>query len=227
METHVTIVTAASGNHFKSVCQFLKSVPISFRMIFYDIGLTTEEASYLKTTFNIIYRVFDFSKYPEHVNLSSPDAGAYAWKPIIINEVYSESNTDVLLWCDSGNLLNSDIHECINIVRKNKIFSGRTSGTILDWTHPTVLMKLNIPSDMLHRSMRNAAFVGILCNDHITRTFVNEWYTHALDKDSILPPGADRSNHRHDQSILTYLYYKYNVPVIDYYIGHSIHNDID
>lgn len=224
----ITIVTAASSNHFKSVCQFLKSVPSSLHTIFYDIGLNQEEVATIKSEFpTIVFRTFNFDKYPTHVRLTSPDAGAYAWKPIIIHEVYREMENGVLLWCDAGIILHNNILECVEIVIRNKLFSARTSGTLAQWTHPTTCTNLGVPTDMLHRDMRNASFVGILCNDHLMRSFVKEWYHSALIKDIILPIGATRDNHRHDQSILTYLYYKYKINPVNHHIGYSIHNDID
>lgn len=223
------IVTAASSNHFKSALELLRSIPSFIKVIFYDIGLTIDERQSLQSSFpNACVKIFEFEKYPIHVHLSSQDAGAYAWKPIIIDEVYNSSeNTGVLIWCDAGNIINNDIHNCIEVVKNNKIYSATSSGSISRWTHPTSIQNLRIPLEYLHYNMRNAAFVGLLCNDETVRSFVNEWKTLSLDKNIILPAGANRSNHRHDQSILSYLYYKYSIPNIDYYIGYSVHNDID
>jgi hypothetical protein len=177
---------------------------------------------------NTSVKIFDFEKYPIHVHLSSQDAGAYAWKPIIIDEVYNSSkSTDVLLWCDAGNIINNDIHHCIEVIKTNKVYSATSSADIARWTHPTSIRNLRMPPEYLSYKLRNAAFVGLLCNDETVKSFVNEWKTLSLNKDIILPSGANRSNHRHDQSILSYLYYKFNVPNVDNYIGHSIHNDID
>jgi hypothetical protein len=229
MEETTVIVTAASSNHFKSVMQLIESIPPQIKVLFYDIGLTIEERQSLQSTFpTVSVKIFDFERYPIHVHLTSQDAGAYAWKPIIIDEVYNSSkDTDVLLWCDAGDILNADIYRCIETVKNNKIYTATSSGNISRWTHPTSIHNLQIPSEHLGYNMRNAAFVGLLCNDETVKSFVNEWKTLSLDKDVILPAGANRSNHRHDQSILTYLYYKFNIPNVDYYIGYSIHNDID
>jgi GR25 family glycosyltransferase involved in LPS biosynthesis len=225
----VTIVTASSDNHFQSVCNLIRSIPIYVNTIFYDIGLSNNNIKKLNTEFpNIHIRTFDFSKYPKHVSLSSRDAGAYAWKPIIIDEVYTElSSNNVLMWCDAGNILNNDIGNCINIIKTAKIYSALSSGNITRWTHPTSIQNLQMPSEYLHYNMRNAAFVGLVCNDTTVKSFVNEWKSLSLNKEIILPAGANRSNHRHDQSILTYLYYKYNIPNVDNYIGYSLHNDVD
>jgi len=224
----ITVLTAASSNHFKTVIQFLKSVPPSFPVIFYDIGLSNAEFAELKNKFPAVqHRTWDFSKYPDWMALSAPCSGAYAWKPLIISEVYSELKDGILLWQDSGNIMNNEIYHLKSIIEKNKIYSPTSSGTISTWTHPTALRCMKVPDSFLSLQKRNAAAIGLLCNDRFVLNFVNEFVELAQIKDVILPEGADRLNHRHDQSILTCLYYKYGIPREDRYIGFTIHNDVD
>ena len=110
----INIITAASSNHFKTLCQFLRSVPIEYNTFVYDIGLTQEQSIEIQNMFpNIKYRIFNFSLYPTFINLSSQDAGAYAWKPIIISDVYKETE-GVLIWCDAGTIITD-----VNKLRKN------------------------------------------------------------------------------------------------------------
>jgi hypothetical protein len=223
----ITIVTAASSNHYKTVNQFFNSILQGYNIIFYDIGLTTDEQIKLLEKFpHITYRKFDFSMYPSFVHLSSKDAGAYAWKPIIINEVYAET-TDILIWCDSGNMMKNDIQKMLEITRNNKIYTPISSGTIQTWTHPTSIKTMNMDPSFINKKMRNAALVSFVSNDCNVLSFVNEWKELALIKDISLPSGADRSNHRHDQSILTNLFYKYKITEVDSAFGFDIHKDID
>jgi len=175
----------------------------------------------------VVVRIFDFSKYPEHVLLSSPDAGAYAWKPIIIHEVYSQLTDGILVWHDAGNVLRPGIYELENIIRSNKIHSSITLGNIQQLTHPTALKYMNVPEDFFHLDMRNAGCMGFLCGDQLVKNFIDEFKNFALIPDAIIPEGANKTNHRCDQSILTYLFYKYNIPRVDGYIGYYIHQDID
>jgi hypothetical protein len=221
----MNIVTAASSNHFKSCIQLLKSVPSDFKKTFYDIGLTEEESKFIKEKFDIDYRKFDFSKYPDFVNLTSQDAGAYAWKPIIVSEMYNECD-GILLWCDSGNILNNEIFRLVDIIKSSKIYTPFSSGTLQRWTHPLCLKNMNVPIEMLSLQMRNAACVGFLCKDMYVKQFVDEWKELSLIKENSLPEGANRNNHRHDQSILSVLYYKYNNIGLNNYIGFTTHNDI-
>jgi hypothetical protein len=223
----VTIVTAASSNHFKTVKQFLNCLPKSYNIIFYDIGLSDIEQDSLKNNFpHVQHRVFNFSDYPDFIRLTSKDAGAYAWKPIIINQVYSESD-DILIWCDSGNMIKNDIEKMLEVTRTNKVYTPISAGTIAKWTHPTCIKNMNMNPNFIHKKMRNAAIVSFLSKDPFVLNFLNEWKNYALLKDISLPDGADRSNHRHDQSILTILFYKHNIPEVDSVFGFDIHKDID
>jgi len=219
----VVFVTAASSNHFKSACQFLGTIK-NQNVIFYDIGLTQTEADDLKNRFQIDYRMFPFEKYPDFVSLSAQDAGAYAWKPIIISDVYPEIH-DILIWCDSGNKV-TDASALIRCIQTHSVYTPTSSGTLSRWTHPTALAGLGVPKSWYGFAMRNAACVGFTKGVY-AESFISEWKALALNKEISLPLGANRSNHRWDQSILTFLYYKYRVPRYDDYVGFSIHNDID
>lgn len=217
-----TFVTAASSNHFKSLCQLLGTIRDK-RVFVYDLGLSQAEVDHIRSIFTIEYRVFPFSKYPLFVALTSPDAGAYAWKPILVAEVYSEIE-GTLIWCDAGNKV-LDVDALVRCVDRVGIYTPTSSGTIARWTHSTALKELCVPTSWLNFQMRNAACVGF-AKDERSAKFIGEWKAYALNKNAILPDGADRSNHRHDQSVLTVLYYKYNVSGCDEYAGFSIHNDI-
>jgi len=215
-------VTAASSNHFKSACQLLETIR-GHRVFFYDIGLTPDEGNAIRSRFDVTFRVFPFHLYPPYMSLSAQDAGAYAWKPIIISEVFAEID-GVLIWCDAGNKV-TDPAALERWVRTAGAYSSTSSNDIVRWTHPISLATMRVPKQWYGFNMRNAACVGLLKG--VADPLVAEWRSLALNKNAILPIGANRSNHRHDQSILTFLYYKYKVTRCDDEIGFKCHNDID
>lgn len=217
-----TFVTAASSNHFKSLCQLLETLRGQCVFV-YDLGLTPSEGNHIRSTFNVTFRVFPFHLYPSYMSITAQDAGAYAWKPIIVSDVFAEID-GVLIWCDAGNKV-TDPAALENCVRSVGVYTPTSSGTLTTWTHPIALATMGVPRQWYSFDMRNAACIGFLKGS--ADAFVAEWRSFALDKNAILPVGANRSNHRHDQSILTFLYYKYKVVRRDEYVGFSIHNDID
>jgi len=215
----ITVVTAASSNHFRSLLQFLGSVPPNVRTIVYDLGLKPDEAAQIPDL-----RTFDFSLVPPFVRLSAPDAGAYAWKPCIVYDVCREVG-GIVIWCDAGNLL-WDLGRIVDATRHCGVYSSTTMGTFAAWTHPTARARLVGSEAYADRPMRNGACVGVDWSKPTAQYVVHDWKSLALNQDISLPPGASRANHRHDQSILTYLLYAYKLPLVDAKIGYTIHNDI-
>jgi hypothetical protein len=219
-----TFVTAASSNHFKSLCQLLGTLSGETVHV-YDLGLTTDEVEHLRSTFRVTYKIFPFDRYPEFVKITSPDAGAYAWKPILIADAYSET-TGSLIWCDAGNKI-LDAPALLKCVDEDIVYTPTSSNRVIDWTHPTALVEMGVSPFVFKAPMRNAAIVGFKRDDRSYR-FIQQWRTYALNKNISLPNGANRLNHRHDQSILTVLYYSHVLPrVYNNMVGVSIHNDID
>ena len=213
-------VTAASSNHFKTVKQFINSLQ-GRPVIFYDIGLTNEEIIDIKKL-PIEYRLFDWSSVPSWGLLSAESSGAYVWKPIIIHTVLQE-NHDMIIWSDSGNIILDHI-SLENHIRSVHLYTPTSRGTIQDWTHSECIKGMNMTLEQIYLQMRNAALIGFIKSNPIIQQFINDWKSYSLCKELIT---GSRSNHRHDQSILTCLFYKYNRSCADHYIGFTSHNDCD
>lgn len=223
----ITIVTAASSNHFKSAKQFLKSCPTECHTLFYDIGLTKEEADELQQVYpNVEYRILDFTKLPDFAQLSAPHAGAYAWKPHIIHEVYNELKEGIMVWCDAGNVI-QDIKALENTIKHSGIYSPASCFSVEQMTHKDCLYHMRVHPQYWKCQMRNAALVGFVCNDEIIRNFITQWFTLSKRKEIIIPETSTRNDHRWDQSILTCLMYIWDVRCTYEMIGMIIHQDCD
>lgn len=222
----VTLVTAASSNHFKTLRLFLHRLGHPCRVIVYDIGLKTQEVEELKTKFSYAeFRTFDFSKYPPWMHIDAQDAGAYAWKPVIVAEVAQETE-GMLIWSDAGNYiqrLDEALVKCFGRVCSTE----HSAGTIRDWTHPDSSMAMGVTGDLLDKPMRNAAFVVFDLRLDESRAFVSSWASLSLKKEIIQPEGASRDNHRQDQSVLTGLFFLHDLPDISFDDAVLYHNDCD
>lgn len=168
------------------------------------------------------YRLIDWSQLPDWAQLSAPNAGAYAWKPFIIHTVAKE-NHELLIWCDAGNLI-QNIKALEDHVRSVNLYTPHSSGTIQCWTHDACIKGMELPEHWKALQMRNAACVGLVPSDPTISRFIEDWKICALNPE--LSVGS-RDNHRHDQSILTCLFYKYERTCDNNYIHFSIHNDCD
>lgn len=237
----VLIVSGASQNHCKSLKQFLSTVAFDmFDCIVYDLGLEIESCDELIRLYPTINLVkFDYSKYPSYYNIHI-NAGEYAWKPAILNEVLktvkeTKAPTEILIWCDSGNkIVNPHLTQLIPFTYANKIYSPSSSGDILRWTHPLTLSWFKIPttSTFLKHCNRNGAILCFNITNDTVCNFITDFSRCASIKECIAPEGSSRANHRQDQAVFTVLYYMFinlnkGINICDRYLDITIHNDCD
>src|SRR5271156_3540660 len=104
------VVTGASQNHYNTLMQFIdcffkfypesesssSSTSSSIKLIVYNLGINDQDWDNLKQKYEskyskgcIEYKIFNFSIYPDYVNINV-NAGEYAWKPIIIYDTSIE-----------------------------------------------------------------------------------------------------------------------------------------
>lgn len=204
MKDKITILTAASSNHFSCLMNLIWSVnkfAPTANVVVYDIGLTAEEA---KQVPNI--RTFDFSKYPSYFNMKE-NAGRMAFRPIITQDGSKEFG-GVILWLDAGCLLTGDITELITYVKKHGVYAHRTSGTIGQTLHPTAHKALGVTDTICNQRLRDAGIAGFdTSNPNVTK-LIDDWASAALNKDATAPDGSSRKNHRQD-SVFSALLYKH------------------
>jgi len=243
------LVTGASDNHYKSLVNMIlsfmkyhKNDP-NYKIIVYNLGIEQANWKRLLNIFgrysNFISETFDYSLYPDYVNINI-NAGEYAWKPIIIYDVFNKYK-DITLWMDAGNILTNRLDRINETIAKNHIYSGYSGNkgsTIKQWTHPTTIEYMGAffgGYDITQCQPRNGACVGFNYNTDYVKSFVEEYKNHALTKECIAPEGSSRENHRQDQSVFSIMFYKYyiqyqfdfSVGNPEYYEDYRIHNDVD
>jgi hypothetical protein len=239
-ELSFVIVTGASQNHLKSLTNFISSFiniygnNSNIKLIVYDLDVKQDSWKNLQNKFisysNIVWKKFDYSKYPEYFNINVK-AGEYAWKPVIISDTCKEYGGFVI-WMDSGNLIKEKLNSLIKHVEKNGIYSSVSSYDIYKFTHQKTLQYMKCDSSLYTLTNRNAACIGFNYNINWVKQFVNEFTQLAQIKECIAPEGSSRENHRQDQAVFTVLFYqyskKYNFDTSLYdHIGYTIHNDVD
>ena len=225
---NVTIVTAASSNHFQPMLRFIASIPNRPRIIAYDIGLSTVEREILENKYPwVTMRRFDFDQYPDWMRLENA-VGHWAWKDVIIHTVCREIGHTVI-WCDAGNLFNQSLHQLVDQVRTSGLYSPDSAGTVQKWTHPSTMKYMNVSSDIKHKISRNGACMAFDMDKPWVQDFVQDLYDHCTDLACIGPEGSNRTNHRQDQAVFTVLYYQWqqrmHFPICDEYLGFRIHTD--
>jgi len=229
--TTMYIITGASDNHYLTVMNMIDSFiryNDTHKLIIYNLGLEESKWNHIKEKYNhhdFIFKVFDYSKYPEWFNINI-EAGHYAWKPTIIYNTFLEYTDEIVVWMDAGNLINERLQKLESFLIDNYIYSATSSGTIKDWTHPSTIEYLNC-TNTGHEN-RNGACMGFNTKIDLVKDFITEFYNCAMDKNCIAPDGSSRRNHRQDQAVFTILFYKYfSNPISNYHLCYSIHNDVE
>lgn len=229
------VISGASQNHYLTLHQFISHAVaklnlLKHTLVIYDLGIRKEDWDKLLFKYKgskIIWKKFDYSKYPPHFNIDV-NSGEYAWKPALIWETHLENENDLLLWMDSGNIIKNDLSDLENIIKTNYIHSSVTMGDIKMWTHPQTI-KLMKPKRLTDEN-RNGACMGFNGEIKWIKDLLKDFFTCACDKNIIAPHGSSRKNHRQDQAVFTILYYnykdKYNFKSTNNMPGYSIHNDV-
>jgi len=208
------IITAASSPYFQSLRQLIYSYYATneykqSRLVCYDMGLSQPELNSLsrlmqKIDVAVEIRKFDYDAHSDIVRLEHK---TYSWKPVIINELLNEKKCN-LLWMDSANIILKSLNKIwkeIAVMGQYLPISG--SGTLERWTHPTTLERLEVPDNWRVQRNRCGGLCGFSYEYEPAKKLVADWANFALDWNCIKPDGADRSNHRDDQSLLSILSY--------------------
>ena len=228
--TTMYIITGASDNHYLTVMNMIDSF-IRYndrhKLIIYNLGLEESKWNHIKEKYNhhdFIFKVFDYSKYPEWFNINI-EAGHYAWKPTIIYNTFLEYTDEIVVWMDAGNLINENLQKLESFLIDNYIYSATSGGTIKEWTHPSTIEYLDCTNT--GNENRNGACLGFNTKIDLVKDFITEFSNCAMDKNCIAPDGSSRKNHRQDQAVFTILFYKYSSSKSKCHLCYSIHNDIE
>ena len=221
----VVPVSAASSNHFRELMRvvdhFPKHLP-GVKLVCYDIGLSEPEIDTLKKLAHVIYRKFEFEKYPPHIK----NLGNYAWKLLLMGELLSEF--DGVLGIDSSiRIYGYFVHILERMVRFHSggLFFLKIEGghSIAMATHPGMIEYFPMtPKEGLTENMLPGGTI-LLFNTEDIQEHVMKWAAVcALVQDCIAPPGSKRNCpgnrfwqtpggekyggcHRYDQALLSLL----------------------
>ncbi|MEP0984705.1 DUF1647 domain-containing protein [Ekhidna sp.] len=210
------IITAANSKFYKSFCLLMYSYRQAkeyenSEVIFYDLGLSEDQARTIKTKSNQIfehvdYRTFNYENYPDFVK---PSFNTYSWKPIIIH-LCSQETKGNFLWMDSANCILKNLNPIWREIETQLTYAPISgSGRLEEWTMQQTLDYLNVPKEFYSKRNRAGNTFGFSNKSEVVRELITKWKDLALVKECIRPEGANRTNHRDDQSLLTILLLDY------------------
>lgn len=156
--------------------------------------------------------------------LDSPrGTGYWLWKPFFIYKTLNElSEGDILIYSDSGAIFINSPLPLLKIAIKEKILLFTNNEPNIKWNKNRCLVKMGCNSEKYFDAPQVSAGFQIYVNDKETRKFVKEWLYYCcvpklIDDTQSRPREYEEymefKEHRHDQSILTNLAIKYNIPL--------------
>ena len=232
-----TLVTASDELHYQYLLNFInnyQSIKINHfkKLIIYDLGLSDSQTNQLKKNNLVEIRNFPFENYPNFYSKRLPEhknkIGGFAWKPEIINLLKNEK-INHLIWLDSATSFKKNILLFKIFIHEYGFFSFHSTGNIKQWTHSSVLNALidEVDKDILHSSNLMAGVVGFDFTKPFARELHSRWNELSSNEDMIFPKMSNSSNHRHDQSLLSIVYWKLNkqkLPINTFLFGIKIQN---
>ena len=229
----LSIITGADSTHEKSLVQLLASISVHeplARVTVWDLGLSYQARQKI-ITMSWDLKTFDYADYPSYFNIKI-DAGQYAWKPIIISETQTKPG-EIVLWLDAGCVLRGQLRWLRKMSKTMGFFSPSSAGTLEDWTHPATLRFLDFDADSSLHNNLNAAIVSYCTDNAKGMDLIAEWARCAREPECIAPQGANRSNHRQDQAVLSVLATQFGFNGPEFFrtprrpLRISAHQDID
>ena len=224
----LTLVTGADQTHALPLRRFLRSAldhEPGTELIVYDLGLADEDRSLVGSHFPL--RRFDFSSYPAHFDIKI-NAGCYAWKPTILNEVVQARPGNIVCWMDAGNIITEPLKQLRSAVVLNGAYLPIGYWYFGDWIHVGMLKFFGLEEGWkYHNWTLLGGAVAIDTRRPRAMKLLNDWSRYAAIKECIAPAGSDRNNHRQDQALLSLLAYRDKlIPIFPPGpLGFSVHQD--
>ena len=221
-----SLVTASDDRHYLYLENLLSNYEKIInkknfiKLFIFDLGLTDDQVKKIQQNEFVNLRKFPFESYPDFFNkrLESHNfkLGGFAWKPAII-DILKKEEIENIIWLDSACSFNSKIFLFKLLIYDYGFASFQSSGIIKDWTHNSVLQELDIANnqDLLSSSNLMAGVIGFSFKSKFAESLLKEWCKLAHKEELIFPNNSTIANHRHDQSLLSILYWtmtKKNLP---------------
>ena len=241
--TSFKLITAANDSYILTLLDFIQSFILlnidASVLTVYDLGLNVNSGHYrellkLHEHNNFIFKKFDYSLYPEHVDLTKFNGlyCSYAFKPIIIyNEANCVENSGkVLFWMDAANRFDvNSLNQMYRYVKQYGIYSPISNGAgsieAVELNHPATIALFGV-SEYQHKNLLasiSANLIGIDYSMTAGKNVMDELYDKSLLKEFIIPVGSSRNNHRQDQSLLSIIMYLYEKNNNITFSKHSFH----
>jgi hypothetical protein len=166
-----------------------------------------------------------FKKDNEHIFKYKRGYGYWLWKPyFILQEMTKLEPNELLFYMDSQDMVSSKFFDVfIEHMETNDLFVFDMIHLHRYWTKRDCFVLMDCDTSKYHNANQlEAGLIGVK-NSPLTFQVITEWLQNCQDENIVtdLPNISGEPNfdgfrdHRHDQSILTNLFLKYNISSVD------------
>ena len=148
--------------------------------------------------------------------------GYWIWKPFLIYKALLNSNDDdIILYIDSTDSPSPKLFDYINThFKENDILLFKSGNLHDEWTKRDCFILMNCDDEKYHNQFQLEAGIVVVRKTKFNISLIKEWLKYCSDiyvvsdlpNKSGFPNYKGFREHRHDQSILTNLSIKYNIP---------------
>jgi hypothetical protein len=169
------------------------------------------------------------NKYNHLLNSNIRGYGFWMWKAMILKQTFDIiDNDDIVLYVDSGNVIINDLTYIIKECSKNQIVlfdnrDGNFQGVPhlnKEWTKRDTFVLMDCDDEIYYNSPQIDASYQFYKKTNFTEDFVNKYLNFCTNENIISDlPNITKNNlpefkdHRHDQSIMSIMAKKYNIPL--------------
>lgn len=170
----------------------------------------------------------EFAKQNEAILSLGRGDGYWLWKPYIINKMMEKmKDGDVLFYIDSLYWFFEDFRELYEnhlmtqdiVVWKNK--PNELVYYMRNWCKMDVILKYNMYDKVFYEGVEDCwGGALVLKKTETSVKYMQEWlsmccvYEDITDSPSVTPNSPEFCEHRHDQSLLSIVLHKHNIPLI-------------
>jgi hypothetical protein len=162
-----------------------------------------------------------WNKHGEFIENNKRGYGHWLWKPYITKITMDKmKDGDILFYLDSGcefEFKKKDVlQQFFEYVKSDLLIGTATDLAECQWTKMDLLAHFGACDEYFSRSYQRQGGTNLFLVCDKTRDFVNKWYEtccnyHLIDDSpSIIPNHPWFRDHRHDQSVYSILFKKYN-----------------
>jgi hypothetical protein len=197
------VYTAASSEYYDSLLTLISSIheycnETVDRVVVYDIDLSSEQKDNLSNLLKVELR-------SDSIKYDSAFREDYMFKLIILKDSLKENGN--VLWLDAGVCCLQDIKCIFNIIESEGIFCVEDHTQInATWTNSNCKEKMSVTSTELDQHQICSGIFGYTPGSIYSR-LIEEAYEYGMQGCT----KGSRDNHRHDQTVLSILTYRYNV----------------